>query len=257
MGRIRLAALTLGITLATAPVFAATTGSQVPADIYEPTFRSLFILFVLAVLLESGLAVLFQWKPVLATFDSRAARPLFSFVAALILVISFKLDIATELLNLFTNSANGPNAPGIILTALVISGGSSGINRIFQALGFRPMTEQEQPETSKPPPTEAWISITPVRKDAVGPIYIQRTYNGKTELVGSVAGRSSAAFYRFLLRDKGRFPPSGGFALVPGNYTFRLAGEKSGQGEKIAVQSDPWGPYDIAAGAIIDITLKL
>ena len=65
-------------------------------------------------------------------------------------------------------------------------------------------------------------------------------------------------FARNFLRSPGRFPPSGGHVLEPGKKyeVFLLREEKDAAGKVVAkFESEHWGPYDVVAGAIIDLEL--
>jgi hypothetical protein len=82
--------------------------------------------------------------------------------------------------------------PGSILTAMIIAGGSAGVNRIFQSFGFRPTSAQEAP----PPPhladDQAWVSVTLLRDHAVGSADVLI----KDAVAGTISGISSKR--RFL-----------------------------------------------------------
>jgi hypothetical protein len=52
--------------------------------LYDASFKALFVLFILAVLVESGLALLFRWRPFLDYFDSRSMNALVAFVFSLL-----------------------------------------------------------------------------------------------------------------------------------------------------------------------------
>jgi hypothetical protein len=232
---------------------------QDPA-LYTTSFKALFVLMILAVVVESGLALIFRWKPFLAYFDSRSVNPLVAFAFSLIFVYLFKLDIVTTLINIY--SAPNPPQPinwaGMILTAMIIAGGSAGVNRLFQSLGLRPASQVEQ-QQPKPAPTEAWIAVTLVRDKAAGPVSVLIGQAGVPLVAGTISGTSRkgarGSWWRLFLRDRGRFPQSGGHSVVPGGaYEVRLdAEDKEGK----PVQSKTWGPNAVAAGAIIDIELAV
>src|SRR6266542_2275670 len=48
----------------------------------QDIFKAIFLLFLLAAVLESALAVIFNWRPFVETFNARAVRPLVSFLVA-------------------------------------------------------------------------------------------------------------------------------------------------------------------------------
>jgi hypothetical protein len=225
--------------------------------LYDASFKALFVLFILAVLVENGLALVFRWRPYLDFLDSRTTNAFVAFVFSLILVRLFNLDIATQLIGVYTGAKpldlkEWMGWPGSMLTAMIIAGGSSGVNRIFQSFGFRPTSAQEAP-----PPhleqNEAWISVTLVRDQAAGSVDILI----KDAVAGTISGTSSkmGRFLRYFVRDKGRFPPSGGYTVTPGpGYTIALQGSKA---DGANLPRKTWGPYAIAPRAIIDLEMKL
>src|SRR5437773_1039830 len=66
--------------LAEAPSYAQTAAGQIPDTVFSNSIKAIFVLFVLALVLESALAVIFNWRPFVETFNARATRPLISFV---------------------------------------------------------------------------------------------------------------------------------------------------------------------------------
>jgi len=226
--------------------------------VYAEAFKALFVLFVVALLLESGLAVLFNWRPFLVTFDGRGMKTVMSVFVAYVFVVHFKLDIVTRLVNVYSE-ASPPFENGFVgraLTALIIAGGSAAVNNLLVALGFRSVRTAEQ-VTPKPPPTVGWISVTLDRKKAIGPVDVLiGDPNGGTPVGGTIHGGAPRwKLLRLFLRDPSRFPMSGGFAVPAGtNCEVRLEG-KDGQGSPVTPAT--WGPKKIAAGGIIDLALSL
>lgn len=220
-------------------------------EIYQASFKALFVLFILAVLLESGLALLFRWRPFLEYFDSRSTNALVAFAFALFFVQTFNLDITTSLVNIYTDSTYGINWAGSVITAMIIAGGSAGVNRVFQAFGFRPTSAQDNPPKPKPPADKAWIAVSVLREKAVGDVIVYI----KQATVGTITGSSpSGPFRRLFLRDKGRLPQTGGREVIPGpDFTVAVKGKDA--------QDNPleksWGTYEIAPGAIIDLEFRL
>lgn len=70
------AAFTETITF-TNPTLHSTEMTVVPGDdaVYQQAFKSLFALFVLSLLLESGLAVIFRWRRFSSTSMAAVSRP--------------------------------------------------------------------------------------------------------------------------------------------------------------------------------------
>jgi hypothetical protein len=165
-------------------------------------------------------------------------------------------QVTTSLVNIYTNANYSVNVGGQLLTAFVIAGGSSGVNRMLQALGFRSVQEAP-PTVTLPPPTAAWLAILLRRENATGTVnvLVGDPASGM-KLVGTIGGLApKRKFVRFFLKDDARFPQSGGHTLAPGKYAVQLQGVHKTTGQPIS--SKTWGPYDIEAGSLVDIELTL
>jgi hypothetical protein len=261
------AGVSVGIVTATAfflldatHSYAQTSAPEIPDAVYSAAIKAIFVLFVLAVVLESALAVVFNWRPFVETFNPRAVRPLVALVVALIVVKVFDLDITTSLVNAITGRPYGASPTGTILTALVIAGGSAGVNHMLVALGYR---ELKTPETTpKPPPTKAWMAVRAKRlKAKAGDIEVflgrQPAAGAANRLpprVGTIPGSTGGNLLAYFLSDRGRFPRYGGFELDPasGPYAVVLRGTDG----TLPVETS-WGPQDVAAGAIVNITIEV
>lgn len=242
---------------------AASTPSTPSIDqrIFNEAFKILFVAFVIALLLESGLAVIFNWRPFLVLFDGRGVKTIVSVLFAWIMVSQFDLDLVTRLVNIYS----GRTPPydngflGSFVTALVIAGGTAVVNKIMVSLGFRSLLTATV-VAPQPPRTEGWVSVTVVRKAATKPV---------TVLIGDPAtgppaantvdgGTALSAFLRLFLRDPNRFPRSGGFPVPAGSTcVIELRGLDSHGNPVPATSASKWGPEAIAPGAIIDLTLTL
>jgi hypothetical protein len=140
---------------------------------------------------------------------------------------------------------------------MVIAGGSAAVNQLMLALGFRPL---RSPETVSPPPpaNKGWISVSIVRTDKIrGPVTVGigvKDANDMVPVVASLNGSTIPA-YRYFLRDRGRFPGSGGYTVAKGdNITVTVSASKArGNG----TVNKTWGPNIIADGAIIDLTFEM
>jgi hypothetical protein len=225
-------------------------------EAYPEAFKALFLLFVIAVILESALAILFNWRPFVETFNARAVRPVISLAVASVLVAHFDLDLVTTLARLIRPGVVTLDLTGMILTAMVIAGGSAGINNLLVGLGFR---QVRTPETAvpKPPAKQGWISVSIVRDQAKGPVsvFIGTQVNKKTPLAG-VVEKSTHPRLRYFLRDPGRFPGSGGHAVASGSeVTVEVTADNKTAGQPQLKKT--WGPNLIADGAIIDLTFEM
>jgi hypothetical protein len=209
------------------------------------------------VLVESGLALLFRWRPFLDFFDSRSVNSLVAFLFSLVLVRLFNLDIASQLFGTYSESNtlhlnDWMGWPGSLLTAMIIAGGSAGVNRIFQSFGFRPTSAQEKVQPPDLKNDQAWVAVTLLRDKAVGSVDVLI----KNGVAGTISGTSPKDwFWRYFIRDKGRFPQTGGYTVPPGpGYEIEL---QAYDANGAALPRKKWGPYEIAPRAIIDIELKI
>jgi hypothetical protein len=225
-------------------------------DYYYPSFIALFTLFILAVLMESALALLFNWRPFVETFNSRGVKPLIAFVVAYVFVSQFRLDIITGLTNIYTKQSYPSSLLGVVLTAMIVAGGSSGVNNLMQTLGFRQVRDSAAPPP-KPPPSTGWISVKLKRNKSIGPVDVLVTLVGTaTSALGTIrGGRWTNWLADLFLKDANRYPPELGHALAPGQYTIQLAGWDDKKARIFSTQT--WGPYNLPAGAIVDIELEL
>ena len=236
----------------------------IPGDgaIYQQAFKSLFVLFVLALLLESGLAVLFRWRPFLVYLDGRGVKTVVNVGFALLFVSTFDMDIVTDLVNIYSQRVTPfPHGPqGYVTTALIVAGGSAAVNSIFVALGFRSVITPAQ-IAPKPPLTEGWVSVTLLRGKATGPVDVligapPVAPGVQAPIAGTITGGTRfSKFVRLFVRDASRFPMSGWYAVPAGALCqVQLKGiDAAGN----SVTSRVWGPEAIAPGAIIDLELTV
>jgi hypothetical protein len=223
---------------------------------YEEIFKAIFLLFMLALVLESALAVLFNWRPFVETLNARAVRPLVAFVFAYLFVQSFSLDLMTAIVNAATAGTYEQSVTGKVLTALVLAGGSAGVNNLLVSLGYR---QKRTPETvaPKPPSDQAWIAVRMNRVLAVGPVEVfigvRPAAGVPPPLVGVLRGTSKPGI-RYFFSDPGRFPGYGGHQ-VPANAAISI--ELVGVGANSAVLRKSWGPFTVAGGAIIDLDFEV
>lgn len=215
-------------------------------------------MFVIAVLLEQALSVIFNWRPFLANFDARGVKTIVSVLTAWLVVTAFKLDLFKDLVNAYATNKVESDFSTKVLTAFILAGGSGGVNNLLVKLGFRSMRSAEQ-IAPKPPHKEAWIAVRLVRDQAVGLVAVSIGVEGTTPPVaGMIAGSSgNAGLLRYFLVDRGRFPTVGGYSLTPEDgkqYIVQLDGFDA---QRKQLASAKWGPHAIAPGAIIDIEIRL
>ncbi len=220
-------------------------------------------MFVLAVLLESALALIFNWRPFIYFFDSRGVKTVVSLLVAALLINAVEFNGVGELL-LAYNPALSPNALKdpltYFLTAVIFAGGSSGVNNIFVALGLRSKPDP-QAVTPKPPPTEAWLSVRLVRRHAKGVVLVQLGLTPAPGVALPTAGFISGAWsppglLRFFVRDQTRFPTAGGYVVQPGvPITLQLEGADKDNPLQRRASLPLTESY--APGAIVDYVVEL
>jgi hypothetical protein len=239
---------TLNITVSPASGF----GPQA----YSEAFKALFLLFVLAVFLESALAILFNWRPFVETFNSRAVKPVVSLAFALFLVYKFQIDLISSLAKLINPSVPALDDSGRILTAMVIAGGSAAVNNLMVGLGFRQQRTPEQ-VAPKPPANKGWISVSIIRTPEItGPVTVAiGTESGGQVPVVAALSHSTTPGRRFFFRDRGRFPGSGGYAIAKDTIVKVKASAAKADGSGTLEKT--WGPNPVADGGIIDLTFTM
>ena len=223
-------------------------------------------LFLLAVLLESALAIVFNWRPFVESFNARATRPLVSFGIALAFVAYFNFDAVTGLMNAIQKTTLPANWFGYALTAAILAGGSAGVNTMLVALGFRELKTQDT-AAPKLDLTQAWVAIRVVQEETAGEVRAQIGATTSTApphadlpLAGVIPGsvtKTVNPFRRFFLRDPGRFPAFGGY-LIPSKTPCKIvvSGAKKGDLSHTRVFAEP-ADFLPAKRAIIDLTIPL
>ncbi len=223
-------------------------------QVYDAALKALFILFILAVVVESGLQLVFRWRPYLVVFNTAGANALIAFAFSWFFVGFFQLDIASRLVNAYLGNASGfaNSTVGYVLTAMIIAGGSAGVNRLFRSFGIRPIAPPE--EVSGPEDqTTAWISVSVERLKAKGDVTVLYGKPGEEAVIGTINGSSGQSWLKSMLfRDRGRFPQCGGYRVDTSDQprTIKIVAQDA-QDKQIRVAD--WGPFPIGPRAIIDV----
>ena len=225
-------------------------------NIYTASIAALTKLFVLAVLVESALSLIFNWRVFLEFFNKRAIKTVVMFAVSLVVVRTFNIDIVAQLMETYGQGATQGDAMSTILTALILAGGSSGVNNLFIALGFRSRLQEQAPQ---PPKTEAWIAILVHRDNAAtGEVLVQISEepSGTAAQHDSIAGSVNARkkFRDLFFPNRNRFPSSGGYKVKAGKvYKISVTG-KDASGKEHTRLGDT---YSFAPRAIVDLDVKL
>jgi hypothetical protein len=143
-----------------------------------------------------------------------------------------------------------------VLTAMILAGGSSGVNNLFIALGFRSRLQDQAP---RPPRNEAWIAILVHRDSAVsGEVLVQISEDSSGAaaehefIAGSVNARKKLRDLFFPNRN--RFPTSGGYKVESGKvYRISVTGKDESGTEYTGLGET----YSFAPRAIVDLDVKL
>jgi hypothetical protein len=195
--------------------------------------KHLVSLLVIAIVMESALTALFQWRVYREFFNSRALKTVIMAATGLAVVKGFDYDIFQKVVE-----AAGGNGSSPILSAglssLVFAGGSAAIFELFKRLGFRAPFEQQSPET-KVPETKAWVSVRVKSGVERGPFDVmidkienptdpQKQQPALSGVIGqkTLGERLSSLFFA----DPTRHPPYGGRTVEAG-AVYRIVVKRS------------------------------
>ncbi len=256
----------------TAEVPAAPTTPELPEGAVEQAFRILMAALLLAVLLENAFALLFNWRLFQEFFVGKAWRTPIMFGGALMIVRTFGLDLMARLVRAFNPDLDVEAGAGdwftSVITAMVLAGGSVGVNRVLVALGFR---SQVRPEALEPrlERDEAFVairvrgasaeSIYQVNMDVVDPVPpdIPTT-------LGFVGGAASVGtrLRELLFPVRGRIPRSGGLRVLT-TKAYRISVTDLKARKTYDARGEPIeGPaksqvFAFAPKAIVDFTITI
>jgi hypothetical protein len=233
------------------------------SQLYSASMAALTMLFVIAVLLENALAVIFNWRVFLTYFSLRGVKTIVMVGVSLLIVWQFRIDVMANLIAVYQSSSSAPVKPTsnpftLFITALILAGGSAGINRIMVALGFR--GDRQEEIAPKPPANKAWISVRISRKEATSQVLVRVREIGPADANSPSPIAGEVAFKRpplagLLFPDVNRFPANGGYTLLP-NVVYSISVEsKDNEGNNlIALNAQN---YVFAPSAIVDFFVTL
>lgn len=211
------------------------------------TMRALAVLmqaFVLALLLEQAFALFFNWRLVQEFLVGRAWRTPIMVVAAYVLVARCNMNLVASLLTVY-NPLGEPSGTydselTRTVTAMILAGGSVGVNQIMVNLGVRTPV-REVAAVPVLDMTEAWVSLQiDNAKPADGDVCVNfDEVAGLTDpevaLVPTIAGvvRRRRVLERLrdvFLPNAARVPRSGGRKVTVGQvYRITIATGSGGQ----------------------------
>ncbi|ANL87883.1 hypothetical protein [Rhizobium phaseoli] len=243
--------------------------------VYSTSLSALTVLFVTAVILESAFSVIFNWRIFLSYFSSSGVKTIVMVVVSLVVVYVFNLDIVASLVAAYKLPAgtgtpvdtsafaadveqiSGPTSS--LITALVLAGGSAGVNNLLSALGFR--SNRESKTEPAPPSDEAWVAVKVSRVNAKGLVHVSvwqsdlPTGDVRPPAIAGSVSFSRPSIGELLLRRVDRFPQNGGYVVKP-NEVYRILVEGTdAKGARLTRLGDRY--FVFAPRAIVDFQVEI
>ena len=233
-------------------------------DALAASFKVLMAAFVLAVLLESAFALLFNWRVYKIYLAGQAWRTVIMFGGAFVVVNAFHFDLVASLMDAyFVSSQKTKEVFGTsILTAMILAGGSSGINAIFISLGLR---APQQPEQKMPKnPADAWLSVrvNGTKQAQVNISAVTPTNTADIPTTVGITGTRKPPLKEVLFGAKQRVPEFSGYRVNASScYAITVTDSATGtmydvSGKQIKTLADAQ-PYRFAAGSLVDFTVDI
>lgn len=192
--------------------------------------ETLLLLLVLAILLEQGLAVLFNWRWFRRYLDGRGVKLPIAFFSALFFVTGFNINAIYDIVGAFsTGDVPSTTWPGFLLTALIVAGGSSLVFQLFEVFGLRtPIRNRKEVDRLR---QLARLRVSVTRSKAAEGRSVLVSVATKT-VDGSVG---EATVVGSLTEDADTAPatPLPGFALTPGHHVIELSYMAAATGELV------------------------
>ena len=170
--------------------------------------RILLLVLILAVLLETGLATLFNWRLFLLYGEGRGLKIPIAVTVAFLFVNQFKIDAIAEILSAFSVDPFEPGLGGRFMTALIVAGGSNAVFSLFERFGLRNPLERR--ETAQAMRQQSQIKIQVMRNR------VSRAQPIKIELDDKIIGVIQA--------NRNNFGGFLGYAIEPGQHSLKLSG---------------------------------
>lgn len=176
---------------------------------------------IIVVILESALSALFNWRVYREVVNHRAWKTPVMLLFGLAICWTFQYDIFAQAL--VAAGATAAVATGnwltLLVSAMILAGGSSGINTLLKNLGLR----NALPDGAEPPKldmAEAWVSVlVNGAKPGIRYQVAIRDVDGATgpQLAGTIeVSRVRDRFVAAFRSESHRFPNYGGWSVVAG-----------------------------------------
>lgn len=193
---------------------------KIPQAALGEALRILAAAFVLAVLLESAFELMFNWRLFQEYFVGKAWRTPIMFAISLLVVRQFGFDPLAQVFNAYQGGAPQDKGDWLtsILSAMILAGGSVGVNRIMASLGIRspfPKIEQERARLSE---QEAYLSVTVCTKDGAKQFAVNMAESandpGTPQVLGIIGGNREGRLRNLFFPTSLRIPRSGGMRVA-------------------------------------------
>lgn len=238
----------------------------------EKLLTELLALLVVVTILESAMSTIFQWRVYRMLFNARAVKTVFMVAVGWAVVNFFSYDIFSRIVTLAGVGPGSVSGATItvqsnwfsnLMSALVLAGGSSGINSLLKSFGFRSPVQEE---AAAPPlkEDEAWISISVLRKKAIGGvnIHVDEVASGGDEppaLLGVLDERSALSKVKeMIFAARGRVPSYGGRKVKIGpTYRILATGQRLDSDGAPSAFSEEIYYGRFASRAVIDLVVTI
>lgn len=105
---------------------------------------SVLLLFLaVAVVFEAAMSAIFDWRVFIRYFEGRGVKTPILVVTALFVTYQYDLDVLNQILEALDQNGSQETV-GKFITALLISGGSSAVYRVYSNLGIRSPAERKR-----------------------------------------------------------------------------------------------------------------
>jgi hypothetical protein len=240
---------------------------NIPQAALGEAFRILVAAFVLAVLLESAFELLFNWRLFQEYFVGKAWRTPIMFAISLLVVDQFDFDPLAQVFSAYQGGAPQDTDDWLTLnlSAMILAGGSVGVNRIMTSLGIRspfPKIEQERARLSD---QEAYLSVTVRAKDGANQFAVNMSESaadpGTPQVLGIIGGNGEGRLRNLFFPTSLRIPRSGGMRVaVDTAYRITVTDLRTGAvfdiyGKPASVAAAPLLRF--APRAFVDIVIVL
>lgn len=237
---------------------------KVSGEALAASFKVLMAAFVLAVLLESAFALLFNWRVYKIYLSGQAWRTIIMFAGAMLVVQAFKFDLIASLLEAYYPGEKIRD--GVwgtsVLTAMILAGGSSSINSLFLAVGLR---SPQEPDVKIPKgDSDAWISVR-VKGSVQAEVNVTEVVPPVPSTIPTTVGVTGAKkppLKEVLFGAKQRIPEFSGYRVSPTLY-YAITVKDVATGKLYDVSGNiisstaQAAPHRFASKALVDFTVEI